>query len=83
MDAIHALAAQLRRARHVLVLTGAGVSAVSGSPAAMAVPGAPTPMAVSISGPITRVDDSLAERAIPALPDATRTIAQALTGTQD
>ncbi|HXD28004.1 MAG TPA: IclR family transcriptional regulator [Arthrobacter sp.] len=50
---------------------------------AMAVPGAPTPMAVSISGPITRVDDSLAERAIPALTDATRTIAQALTGTQD
>ncbi len=30
MDAIHALAAQLRRARHILVLTGAGISAESG-----------------------------------------------------
>ncbi|WP_372697669.1 IclR family transcriptional regulator [Arthrobacter sp. JSM 101049] len=50
---------------------------------AMAVPGAPTPMAVSISGPITRVDDSLAERAIPALTEATSIISEALTGTQD
>ncbi|MBM6622470.1 IclR family transcriptional regulator [Arthrobacter sp.] len=50
---------------------------------AMAVPGAPTPMAVSISGPVTRVDDSLAERAIPALTEATRIISEALTGAQE
>jgi len=30
MDAIHALAVRLRRARHILVLTGAGISAESG-----------------------------------------------------
>lgn len=48
---------------------------------AMAVPGAPTPMAVSISGPTTRVDAEFAERAIPALQRATDTIATALRGT--
>lgn len=34
---------------------------------AMAVPGMPTPTAVSISGPTTRVDDAFIERAIPVL----------------
>lgn len=34
---------------------------------AMAIPNAPTPTAVSVSGPITRVDDAFGERAVPIL----------------
>lgn len=37
---------------------------------AIAVPNAPTPMAISVSGPVSRVDDSFAERAIPLLRQA-------------
>lgn len=45
---------------------------------AMAVPGAPTPMAISISGPITRVTEDFAARAIPHLRVATSQLAAAL-----
>ncbi|MCJ8505504.1 IclR family transcriptional regulator [Kocuria flava] len=34
---------------------------------AMAVPGAPTPTAISVSGPISRVDEDFAARAVPVL----------------
>lgn len=47
---------------------------------AMAVPGAPTPMAVSISGPTTRVDLDFGDRAVPALRRVTEAIATALRG---
>ncbi|MFJ4046060.1 IclR family transcriptional regulator [Microbacterium sp. NPDC089987] len=40
----------------------------------MAVPDAPTPTAVSVSGPISRVDEAFGERAVPML----RTAAQAI-----
>ncbi|GAA2454446.1 IclR family transcriptional regulator [Agromyces soli] len=41
---------------------------------AMAVPGAPVPTAVSVSGPIARVDEDFAARAIPVLREAVREI---------
>ncbi|EMY33386.1 IclR family transcriptional regulator [Arthrobacter crystallopoietes BAB-32] len=50
---------------------------------AMAVPGAPTPMALSISGPVSRVDENFAERAVPELRKATEAIASALTAATD
>ncbi|NYD54717.1 IclR family acetate operon transcriptional repressor [Microbacterium pseudoresistens] len=42
---------------------------------AMAVPNAPTPTAVSVSGPVSRVDGEFGERAVPFLRRATRSIA--------
>lgn len=48
---------------------------------AMAVPDAPTPMAVSISGPTTRVDRDFGDRAVPALQRVADAIATALRGT--
>ncbi|MCO1337666.1 IclR family transcriptional regulator [Kocuria polaris] len=47
---------------------------------AMPVSGAPTPMALSISGPISRVGEDFAVQAIDALKRATGTISEALTG---
>ena len=41
---------------------------------AMGVPDAPTPSAISVSGPVSRVDDAFAERAIPALRAAAQSI---------
>jgi len=43
---------------------------------AMAIPGAPTPSAISVSGPVARVDDAFAERAIPLLRQAVAEIAR-------
>lgn len=45
---------------------------------AMAVPGAPTPMAISISGPVTRVTEAFAERAIPELRNAVHQLSSSL-----
>ncbi len=45
---------------------------------AMAVPDAPTPAAISVSGPDTRVDEAFADRAIPLLTAAARSIADEL-----
>ncbi len=45
---------------------------------AMSVPGAPTPMAISVSGPVTRVTDEFASRAIPHLRSATAQLSAAL-----
>ena len=45
---------------------------------AMSVPGAPTPMAISVSGPVTRVTDEFASRAIPHLRAATAQLSAAL-----
>ncbi|WP_427016872.1 IclR family transcriptional regulator [Pseudarthrobacter sp. P1] len=45
---------------------------------AMGIPGAPTPTAISVSGPVSRVDDSFAERAIPLLRAAANQVAAAL-----
>ncbi|MFF2272337.1 IclR family transcriptional regulator [Agromyces sp. NPDC058136] len=42
---------------------------------AMAVPGAPIPTAVSVSGPVARVDEDFAARAIPVLTEAVQEIA--------
>ncbi|MCC3272382.1 IclR family transcriptional regulator [Arthrobacter zhangbolii] len=45
---------------------------------AMAVPNAPTPAAVSVSGPVSRVDEGFAGRAIPALRRAAERISAEL-----
>ncbi|BBY30360.1 IclR family transcriptional regulator [Mycolicibacterium sediminis] len=50
---------------------------------AMAVPGAPTPMAIGISGPTTRVSKDMIARAIPALRNATGVISEALVGANE
>lgn len=50
---------------------------------AMAVPGAPTPMAVGISGPVSRLSDDFVDRAIPALERATGIISDALIGARE
>lgn len=50
---------------------------------AVAVPGAPTPMAVGLSGPLARMDDDLRSRAIPALRAATEKISEALIGARE
>jgi IclR family acetate operon transcriptional repressor len=44
---------------------------------AMAVPGAPVPTAVSVSGPVARVDEAFAARAIPVLREVVQDIAAA------
>ncbi|MCW2135362.1 IclR family transcriptional regulator [Arthrobacter sp. VKM Ac-2550] len=45
---------------------------------AMAVPDAPTPMAISVSGPVSRVDEAFAERAVPLLQSAAEQISAQL-----
>lgn len=50
---------------------------------AMAIPGAPTPMAVGISGPTSRMDDERVARAVVALRAATEVISQALIGARE
>ncbi|CAM3688782.1 MULTISPECIES: IclR family transcriptional regulator [Tsukamurella] len=50
---------------------------------AMAVPGAPTPMAVGISGPVPRLGDDFVDRAVPALKRATGIISDALIGARE
>ncbi len=45
---------------------------------AMAVPNAPTPTAISVSGPVSRVDQSFAERAVPLLREAAQAISDEL-----
>jgi IclR family acetate operon transcriptional repressor len=45
---------------------------------AMAVPDAPTPAAISVSGPVFRVDQSFAERAVPVLRKAAQAISDEL-----
>ncbi|EGD55506.1 IclR family transcriptional regulator [Gordonia neofelifaecis] len=50
---------------------------------AMAIPGAPTPMAVGISGPTSRMDEELQARALPALKRATGAISEALIGARE
>ncbi|WP_405083442.1 IclR family transcriptional regulator [Protaetiibacter intestinalis] len=42
---------------------------------AVSVPGMPTPTAISVSGPVTRVDDAFAARAVPLLLETARIIA--------
>jgi IclR family acetate operon transcriptional repressor len=44
----------------------------------MAVPDAPTPMAISVSGPVSRVDAAFAERAVPLLREAAARISKEL-----
>ncbi|MCW4458606.1 IclR family transcriptional regulator [Microbacterium sp. MPKO10] len=46
---------------------------------AMTVPDAPTPTAISVSGPNSRVDEAFAARAIPLLTEAAQTISDNLT----
>jgi IclR family acetate operon transcriptional repressor len=45
---------------------------------ATAVPGAPTPAAISVSGPASRVDEGFAARAVPVLQEAARAISAEL-----
>ncbi|MEO6200223.1 MAG: IclR family transcriptional regulator [Cryobacterium sp.] len=45
---------------------------------AIAVPNSPTPTAISVSGPVSRVDDAFAARAIPLLRAAAETISREL-----
>jgi IclR family acetate operon transcriptional repressor len=47
----------------------------------MAVPDAPTPTAISVSGPVSRVDDAFGERAVPALRAAAERISAELNRT--
>ena len=47
---------------------------------AVAVPDAPTPTAISVSGPVSRLDDHFASRAMPILNQAAQTISQVLQG---
>lgn len=48
---------------------------------AMAVPDAPTPTAVSVSGPVSRVDEEFADRAVPVLRDAAKAVSAELNKT--
>lgn len=50
---------------------------------AMAVPGAPTPMAIGISGPAAHVNKDFVARAVPALKKATGVISEALIGARE
>lgn len=50
---------------------------------AVGVRGAPTAMAIGISGPLARVDNALTARAIPILRAAAESLAQALVGSRD
>ncbi|MBX7451042.1 IclR family transcriptional regulator [Mycolicibacterium sp. 3033] len=50
---------------------------------AVAVPGAPTPMAIGISGPLGRMNKDLTARAVPALEKAAGVISEALIGARD
>lgn len=43
---------------------------------AVPVPGMPTPTAISVSGPVTRVDEAFKDRAVPLLLETARTIAR-------
>ncbi|MDO5492728.1 MAG: IclR family transcriptional regulator [Nesterenkonia sp.] len=45
---------------------------------AVAVPDAPTPLAISVSGPTSRVDQAFADRAVPLLQEAASRISQEL-----
>jgi IclR family acetate operon transcriptional repressor len=45
---------------------------------AVAVPHAPTPTAISVSGPVSRVDEAFAERAVPLLIDAAQVLSREL-----
>lgn len=45
---------------------------------AVAVPDSPTPTAISVSGPVSRVDDEFATRAVPLLTEVARTISDEL-----
>lgn len=48
---------------------------------AVAVPNAPTPTAVSVSGPVTRVDEAFGRRAVPLLHAAAKAIGEEMNGT--
>jgi IclR family transcriptional regulator, acetate operon repressor len=45
---------------------------------AMAIPDAPTPAAISVSGPVSRVDQAFADKAVPLLREAARAISEEL-----
>lgn len=49
---------------------------------AVNVPGAPTPTAISVSGPVTRVDEAFGERAVPLLQAAARSIGEDMRRTE-
>lgn len=48
---------------------------------AMAVPDAPTATAISVSGPVSRVDGDFADRAVPVLRDAAKAVSEELNRT--
>lgn len=48
---------------------------------AIAVPDSPTPTAISVSGPVSRVDEKFADRAVPILQDIALAISKELRGT--
>lgn len=47
---------------------------------AMSIPDAPAPLAISVSGPISRVDQAFADRAIPMLREAAEQISREMNG---
>ncbi|MEG2577640.1 MAG: IclR family transcriptional regulator C-terminal domain-containing protein, partial [Glutamicibacter sp.] len=50
---------------------------------AVPVPGAPTPMAISVSGPVTRVDEAFIDSAVPVLQEAARELGRQLVAAAD
>ncbi len=71
---IDALIAELDRIRERGYSIDDGEQEIGVRCFAMAVPHAPTPTAISVSGPGSRVDDSFAQRAVPLLQQAARVI---------
>ncbi|MDQ6753772.1 MAG: IclR family transcriptional regulator [Actinomycetota bacterium] len=71
---IDALIAELDRIRERGYSIDDGEQEIGVRCFAMAVPLAPTPTAISVSGPVSRVDESFAQRAVPLLQQAARVI---------
>ncbi|GAA1322231.1 IclR family transcriptional regulator [Leucobacter albus] len=67
IDTVDALLADLRTVRERGYAFDDGEHEVGVRCYAMSVPNMPSPTAVSVSGPVTRVDDAFAERVVPAL----------------
>ncbi|MFD5864527.1 IclR family transcriptional regulator [Agromyces sp. NPDC127015] len=77
IDSIDALLEDLRVTRERGYAVDDGEQEIGVRCYAMTVPGAPIPTAVSVSGPVARVDEDFAERAIPVLREVVQEIADA------
>ena len=75
IDTVDALLADLKTTRERGYAIDDGEQEVGVRCYAMTVPGAPVPTAVSVSGPVARVGEDFAERAIPVLREIVQEIA--------